>query len=220
MARSSRPAALIRGARTKPTVPGIQPPLGRAAADLHQRPRPVVGSPAMPGQAVAHHDPVLAGERHDVGDRRQRHQSHRPDEVIAQVGRGRLPSPKLLQTCQASLNATPAPQRSPQGYEPPGSRGWTITAASRQIRADRMVVGHDQLDAQFARQLGLAKRRDPAIHRHDQRGRIFGRQPPQGLGIDAVALLDPVRDVIAGVAAPASFRHAQRMLVPHTPSTS
>ena len=44
-------------------------------------------------------------------------------------GEAFLPSPKLLQICQASLNATPAPQRSPQGYVLPGSRGWTSTSA-------------------------------------------------------------------------------------------
>ena len=40
------------------------------------------------------------------------------------------PSPKLLQICQASLNATPAPQRSTNGYPLPGSLGWTTTSAS------------------------------------------------------------------------------------------
>ena len=69
-----------------------------------------------------------------------------------------------------------------------------------QLGADRVVVGDDQLDAQLARQPGLGDGRDPAVDRDDQLGR---RAPsaslPQRLGVDAVALLDPVRDVIVDV---------------------
>ncbi len=65
---------------------GIQPPLEETPADLHQRPKARRRLATDASQAMAHHDAVLAGERDHVGDRCQRDQSHRPDEVIAQVG--------------------------------------------------------------------------------------------------------------------------------------
>src|SRR5205807_4320295 len=66
-------------------------------------------------------------------------------------------------------------------------------------RADRVVVGDDQLDPQLAGQLRLADCGDPAIHRDDQRGGALQGQSPQRLAVDPVALLDAVRDVIGDV---------------------
>ena len=118
------------------------------------------------------------------------------------MGRGLLAVAKALQTCQASLNATAAPQRSAKGYWLPASRGWTITSAVGQVGADRVMVGDDQLEAELARQIGLGHGRDAAIDRDDQLGPVLGRQPPERLGIDPVALVDPVGDVVVDVLRP------------------
>ena len=47
-----------------------------------------------------------------------------------------------------------------------------------------------------ARKLGLIDRRDSAIDRHDQRRLALLGEPAQGLGIDAIALLDAMRNVV------------------------
>ena len=65
-----------------------------------------------------------------------------------------------------------------------------------QFRTDRVVIGHDQLEAQLARQPCLGHRRDAAIDGDNQRLRMLFGQPPQGLAVDPIAFLDPVRNVI------------------------
>ena len=71
--RPSRPAALIRGARRKPTAPSSTT-AGSTRAVVHQRaqarPRGR-GKPLEPGERER---PVLVDERNDVGDRRERDQ--------------------------------------------------------------------------------------------------------------------------------------------------
>ena len=83
------------------------------------------------------------------------------------------------------------------------------------------MIGHDQLDAQLARQAGLATAEMPQSTVTISSAPCSHREPPERLGVDAVAFLDPVRDVVARrLGTPASLRQAQRMLVPQTPSTS
>ena len=116
IARSSRPAALIRGARPKPTVPVVsfflprQPQTSSRARSPTRRRR----RRSRPGRAGR-----------GSGSRRRAARRRRPSPAPPGRSTGRrksrrwgeafLPSPKLLQICQASLNATAAPQRSAQG---------------------------------------------------------------------------------------------------------
>ena len=72
-ARRSRPAALIRGASRKPSVPASSA-LGSASADGHQRPQARSCGARQRRQPLAHEPAVLARERHQIGDRRQRHE--------------------------------------------------------------------------------------------------------------------------------------------------
>ncbi len=79
------------GGEVEPDRPGVQ----LASCPGSRRPTARPGAPgwassAQPGQAVADQDPVLAVDRHDVGDRGQRDQADRPDEEVAEVGRGFL----------------------------------------------------------------------------------------------------------------------------------
>ncbi len=74
--RPSRPAALIRGARRKPTAPASTVGrIDRGAA--HQRPQPGLLRPRERSQAGDRERAVLVEQRDDVGDRGERHEVER-----------------------------------------------------------------------------------------------------------------------------------------------
>ncbi len=64
----------------------------------------------------------------------------------------------------------------------------------RKLRRWVMVVGHDEIDAEVARERRLLHRGDAAIDAHDDLGAILG-QLPERRGVQAVALFVPIRDV-------------------------
>ena len=57
-----------------------------------------------------------------------------------------------------------------------------------------MVVSHDQIDSELARQRGLLHRGDPAVHAHDDFRAVL-RELPERRRVQAVALLVAVGDV-------------------------
>ena len=69
-----------------------------------------------------------------------------------------------------------------------------------QLGARLVVVGDDQLDAQLAGQGRLFHAGDAAIHGDDQLGPVGG-QAADGLGVQPVAFVDAMGDVVAGLGA-------------------
>src|SRR5436190_18537307 len=69
-----------------------------------------------------------------------------------------------------------------------------------------MMVGDDQIDAALAGDLGLFNRSDAAIDADDQAGALVADLRDR-LGVEAVALVDAVRDVEVGGPA----EHADRV---------
>ena len=179
MARSSRPAALIRGASPKPTIPVVSRFLPRQPLTSISAAQPGRGLAGDPGQAVPDHHAILVRERHHVGDRRQRDQAHGPDQEVAEVGRGALAVAEALADLPGQLERDARPAQIAARIGAARQPRVDDHVRLRQARADRVVVGHDQLDAQLAGQLGLADRRDPAIDRDDQ-CRADSRSPAGG----------------------------------------
>ena len=202
IARSSRPAALIRGARPNPIIPVVSFFLSSDPLTSIKALQPGARPRRDPGQAVPHHHPILVRERHHVGDRRQRDQSQGTDQEFAEVGRGPLAVAKALADLPGQLERDRRAAQIGAGLMAAGQAWVDDRVGLRQRPADRVVVGDDQLDAQLARQLGLAHRRDAAIDRDDQLGLVLGRQLAQGLGIDPVAFLDAMGDVVLDVGGP------------------
>ena len=181
--------------------PGRQLPLVQAARRPPSRPAARrVGSAAIPAEPVADEDPVLADERDDVGDRRQRHQADRPDEEVAEVGRGLLAVAEALADLPGELERHPraaevgarvgAARRAAGGRSrrPRGARSpivwWSVTISSRPSSRASSASATAEI---------------PQSTVTTSSAFMLGRQPPERLGVDAVAFLDPVRDVIVDV---------------------
>ena len=90
IARSSRPAALIRGARPKPTIPAVNRFLSSEPLTSIRARRPTLGPGGDRRQAMPDDDSILIRKRHDVGDGRQRDQTQRADQKVAKMRRRAL----------------------------------------------------------------------------------------------------------------------------------
>ena len=69
-----------------------------------------------------------------------------------------------------------------------------------QLRAGLVVVGDDQFDAQFAGEVRLVDAADAAID-GDEQFALVGGQRADGLGVQSVAFVDAMGDVVADVGA-------------------
>ena len=108
-------------------------------------------------------------ERHDVGHRGQRHQADRADQEVAEVGRGLLAVAEALADLPGELERHPRAAEVAAGVPAAVEPGMDDHVGLGQVVPDGVVVGHDELDAQLARQPRLVHGRDPAIDRDDQR---------------------------------------------------
>ena len=103
MARSSRPAALIRGASPKPTIPVVSRFLSRDPLTSIKAPKPDAGLGGDPRQAVPDHDAILVPERNHVGDGRQRDQAQR--HPPGNCGGGAMRACRRRRTCRLARPA-------------------------------------------------------------------------------------------------------------------
>ena len=142
----------------------------------------------------------------DVRDRGHRHQAQGLNQEVAKMGRGLLAVAKALADLPGELERHSCAAEVAAGVGAAGQARMNQHVGRREIGPDRVVVGHDQLHAQLTRQRGLGHRRDAAIHRDHQRGLVSLGQPAQGLGVDPVAFLDPVRNVIVHVTGAGQFQ--------------
>ena len=101
----SRPTALSRGARMKPTRPAVSGFPSSPAARISAR-SPGFVRLVEQLEPVAREDAILAAQRRDVGDRRER------DEIEHADRRAFSLPPTARVSASASLNATPTAARS------------------------------------------------------------------------------------------------------------
>ena len=193
-----RPAALRRGAIWNATwraLGGVAPTV--KAGDIEQRAQAGVAHLVEPAQAVSHQDAVLAGERNHVGhggNRRQLEERFRDAPDL--LGRPAHVRQKRLDQLEGHTGAAQVLFRVRAiraiGIEH-GERG-------REVGLGQVMVGDDDVDAEFvgaAHHFGGA---DAGIHADNQLHPLFGG----GLhhfAPHAVAVLQAVRHVIRGGAA-------------------
>ncbi|HEU4658013.1 MAG TPA: hypothetical protein VFR97_10825 [Capillimicrobium sp.] len=168
-------------ARRQPEADGAGvEPRGVAARDRHERPQPGLARGAQRVQALAHQPAVLAAQRHDVGDRRQRHEvevlgggrrAQRGDELVGDGG-------------GAEVRARVAADR----------RVHDRRVRQRAVGARRVVVGDQDVDARGARLGDLLDGRDRAVG-GDEQLRARGGQARDRVRTQPVAVLEPAREI-------------------------
>ena len=201
----------MRGASRKPTLRASSA-LGSTRATRISARRPGLPVDASARRPGAHEPAVLAAQRHEVGDRRER------DEVEVVVGA----SPGSLRRRRARAPARACRRRRRRTGPDTGSRrapgGRSARRAARRRRA-AVVVGDDDVEPARPRERHLLDGGDRAVDRHQQpraaRGEPLDRRRRQAVAVVHAARQEPV-DV--GARARRSARSS--IAVAHTPSTS
>ena len=170
-------------------------------------------------EPLAHEHAVGADERHDVGDGREGDEVH----VLAQVGLG--PRGKEPVLAQRAAQADGEVEGDAGGAQPLGG----VAAAGLQRVQHREGLGHrlghgvvidDDAGRGPAGWRGrfVSMRGDAAVER-DEQARAIAADALDGLGVEAVALAEPVGNVRGDVAADGA-QEGQSSAVELTPSTS
>ena len=195
--RPAEPAGGIEPWR-EPEADGRRIDGGRIdARDAHQRPQPgLLGARERP-QAGARERAVLVDERHDIGDRRER------DEILVPRDRRMVGSEERLRELDDDAGAAEVGKRvvgGPRGDD----------RAVRQRVAGTVMVGDDHVDAEPPGLFHLGDGGDAAVDGEDQLHALLG-QARDRRRRDAVALLEPARQVPADVGADLPQRqHGER----------
>ncbi len=170
------------------------------ARDCHQRAQTGLGRRRERAQAAAHERAVLADQRDDIGDRRERDQI----ELAAQLARV-APERRVQRLCElvcdgrrAQLGARIATQR----------RVHDRRRRQRAVRARRVVVGDDHLDPERLRPRDRRDRGDRAVDGHEQ-ARAALREALDRRLCEPVAVARAIRQVGVDVAAERAQRAHQ-----------
>ena len=170
-------------------------------ADVDQRAQPdAVRAARQQAQAHLRDDPVLAHQRHDVGQRADGRHLHERRQEIGAVGAGaerlhqlqRHPDSRQVLVRVAAVVALGVHDRQ----------------RARQVHVGLVVVGDDQVEAQLARALRGLHPADAAVHGDDEQ-RAVGVQPLDRRRLQAVAVLQPLGDEVDDVGADELQRPAQ-----------
>ena len=165
--------------------------LGLHLRNRHQRADPSAPRRPHRGQPLAHQPPVLADERHQVGDRRQRNQVEILSRGVPPApGRVRVPGAAGVAKRDRELVGHP---RGAQGTERVARDDRVQDRAIGQLGGRLVVVGHDHLDARGASRRDLLRRRDSAVHR-DRHLRAAGANLLDARERQPVAVAQPVGD--------------------------
>ena len=200
-ASSSRPAALMRGARRKPTWPAVTGTASPTPATRLRARSPGRRVRRQHLQAPAHQDAVRAHQRDHVGHRAERHQVQRLLAGSARAARGRSGPVSRSRRRRAitSAKVTPTAARSLVGYPQPswcgfrmataagsstGTVWWSTTTVSTPSTAaartsSRLVMPQSSVTSSFTPSRGELR---------------------HGLAVEAVSLDQPVRDVLDDLA--------------------
>ena len=136
--------------------------LAAEARRLDERPQAgLVRAARQQVEAEARDDAVLAEHGHDVGQRADRGQLEEPRQplVLARAAAERL---HQLQRHADTRQVLVGIRRSPR------ASGLMTASACGSVGVGLVMVGHDQIDAQFARPDGSLHPADPAVHRDDE----------------------------------------------------
>jgi hypothetical protein len=154
---------------------------------LESRPR----RPVERAEPVRHEDAVLLAQRHDVRHRPERDQV----EVAAEVGQRRVPARTELHAQAHQQVEHDARARQALERELAVRAQRVQHRQRRRARGGRVVmVAHDHVEPEGARERELRDVRRPAVGRHeDARPRVG--QGADRAGVEAVALAEAVRHV-------------------------
>ena len=190
-ARCRRPAALIRGASRKPIASR------RRARD------PLAQPPSAPAGPACACSPARAAPRARAGGSRP--WSGTTSATVASATRSRSSSaaagssPAASSSAWASLCATPVAQRS-SARVPAHARVHDRSVGQPAVGARGVMVGHHDVEPRRARGGDLLDGGDRAVDGDEQVGPALG-QPPHGRLGEAVAVVDPARQVPVDVRA-------------------
>ena len=173
----------------------------RLLMKLRQFHEPSEAGPAPQPQAfeaVLHEDPVLVEQRHDVGHGPERRQTDRLEQHLAESWRHLFgpTGPRGDRPCEFEGHAGAA--QLAEGVTRTGEPRMHEHGRLRKRVCERVVIGDDQFEAEFAGPGGLGHARDPAIDRDDEARALRGERL-EGCGVQAVALLQPIGHVPRGL---------------------
>ena len=192
-----RPAALMRGAMRKPTSPEVGGRLRGNLRHFQQRLEAGIHRPAQRIQAQRREDAILAGQRHGVGDGRNRHDLHERHQQFV-----------LIVRVEAALH------QSLRQFESHARAAELLVGifASRLIGIDdgqrlghaigtgQVMVGDDQIDAQALRRFRGREGADAHVDADDQ-ANAGGGGALDHVVAHVVAFANAVRHVEVGRAA-------------------
>ncbi len=157
---------------------------GAGAADIEERLEPDgIGTPTELRQADAGDHSVLAGQRHDIGERAQRRDLHERAQPALP------PGPLTQRLDELEGDARPGQVLFRVPAVPP--LGVEHGQGPRQLVVRLVVVGDDEVDAKLARAIRGLGRPDATIDRHDDASPI-GMEPVDGRRLQPVAVANPV----------------------------
>ena len=170
----SRPAAFSRGAIWKAEILGPQPHLSVGVllrgdlGDLHQRGQPERRRVGQALQPVADQHAVLVDQRHDVGHGAQGGQPDGLNEKILHPRGDAFGPGGLLAEGPGQFHRHARAAQTAERIVAARQSRMNDRRGLGQSRAGLVVIGDDQLDAQFPGEDRLVDAADAAIDRHQQ----------------------------------------------------
>src|SRR2546430_16142833 len=116
-------------------------------------------------QALSNEDAVVEIERHDVGDRAERHQVEHIAEIRLILAGERSALAQLGTQGEHHVEHHADARKALARERATGLVGVDDSRGARQLRAGQMVVGDDHLDAEPARRFDALDARDSIVHR-------------------------------------------------------
>ena len=175
--------------------------LADESAAVEQRAQPDCMRPSAQGrQAESRDDPILADERHDVGERADgRHLDEAGEPTVLP-----LPTAQCLDELQGDTDAGEVLV----GVGAVVTLGVDDRRRHRQLVVGLVVIGDDEVHAKFTRAAGRVGAADAAVHRDDQPDAL-AVETFDGCRLQAVAVAEPFRDEVDDLAPEKLQRTAQ-----------
>ena len=169
-----------------------EPGGGEQRTDTDRRP----GDQSL--QSVLDDHSVFILQRHDIGDEAERRQTEQVEERFAQFGADPVAAAGALGDGPREFEGDRRTGQSGERILRPGQPRMDEHIRGRQCLLHLVVIGDDQFDADFAGDLRFLHAANPAID-GDEQLLPLRRQFADGLGIQPVALVESMRDVIPDV---------------------
>ena len=156
----------------------------RESRHIEQRPQARIAYPIQPRQASFHDHPILAGERHHVGHRRDRHQfQQRIDQALAAaLLPAEIPNQRIHQLQRHTGSAQILLR-----IAAIGTIGIQHGHRRRKLGFGQVVIGHDHVDPQPRGVLDHLVGANPRVHADDERdagrGGVFHHFAPHAIAV-------------------------------------